>query len=75
MMKKFLNRLVSKLLENIRETMVDISFLHEMGMSPLEADNFFGLSQPRYQEVHNMAGIARLKYGAEVTHSKYLLRD
>lgn len=62
-MKHILKRLANTLLETMRSGMVDIAYLHTMGMSPLEFDNHFGAIHPRYEEGHNMTGIVRLKNG------------
>jgi hypothetical protein len=50
-MKQFLNRIASHLLKNMSETLVNIACLHEMGMSPTEANTLFGAVQPSYEEI------------------------
>ena len=63
-MKQLLNRLINKILASIKHALLGIICLHEMGISPSEADNFLHVRQIESslgkEEKGQMARIAHL---------------
>jgi len=65
-MKQFWHKLMSKLWD----TVLSGACLHEMGMSPVEAYNFFAVTQPSEVEARFMVGVTRLKNGDELAYTE-----
>jgi hypothetical protein len=60
-MKQFWRKLVGKLGDSIGKALLGMACVHKLGMSPMEADNFFGVAQSRQEEARFMAGVSPLK--------------